>query len=56
MWGRVVFSALFTHECGTEKNVQLLELSEFDFALPWSEGVHTAPGVFQGCSMGDAGL
>lgn len=45
MSGRVLSSALFTHECGTERNVQLLELLEFDFALPWRGGVHTAPGV-----------
>lgn len=39
-------SALFTCECGRERNVQLPELLEFDFALPWRGGVHTgAPGV-----------
>lgn len=32
----MVPSALFTHECGAEKNVQLLELLELDFlALEW---------------------
>lgn len=39
-----------------EKNVQLLELLEFDFALPWCGGVHTGPGFWEGCSMGMAEL
>lgn len=38
-------SALFTRECDAERNVQLLELLEFDFALPWCRGVHTSPGI-----------
>lgn len=52
----MVSSALFSHECGTEKNAQFLELLEFDFAFPRPGGAHTAPGFWQGCCMAMAEL